>query len=128
FSVPEIEFFMNEISCISLKASSSAKTDITIIVHDQRTNHQPILGFSIKSQLGSPSTLLNAGKTTNFIYKIENVVFSTEEIRKINSISTISKIRDRIEAIQKHNGDFKFCKTEKQIFGNNLALIDSSLP
>lgn len=61
---------MTSINCITLKASSTAKTDITIVVHDQRTNQQPTLGFSIKSQLGSPSTLLNAGKTTNFIYKI----------------------------------------------------------
>ena len=67
FSVPKIEEFMQSINCISLKADSSAKTDITIVVHDQRTNKQPTLGFSIKSQLGNPSTLLNSGKTTNFI-------------------------------------------------------------
>ena len=30
----------------------------------------PTLGFSIKSQLGGVSTLLNAGKTTNFVYEI----------------------------------------------------------
>src|SRR5690606_3108570 len=57
FSIPEIEEFMQSINCISLKANSSAKTDITIVVHDQRTSQQPTLGFSIKSQLGSPSTL-----------------------------------------------------------------------
>ena len=57
FSVPEIEEFMQSINCISLKASSSAKTDITIVVHDQRTNQQPTLGFSIKSQVGSPCLL-----------------------------------------------------------------------
>lgn len=61
-SIPEIEEFMNSINCISLKAKSTAKTDITIVVHDQRANQQPTLGFSIKSQLGSPSTLLNAGR------------------------------------------------------------------
>ena len=68
FSVPKIEEFMQSINCLSLKADSKAKTDITIVVHDQRTNQQPTLGFSIKSQLGSPSSLLNAGKTTNFIF------------------------------------------------------------
>ena len=31
----------------------------------------PELGFSIKSKLGKPSTLLNAGKTTNFIFEIK---------------------------------------------------------
>lgn len=128
FSVPIIEEFMQSINCITLKASSSAKTDITIIVHDQRTNQQPSLGFSIKSQLGSPSTLLNAGKTTNFIYQINFAHLIREEINQINSIDTRSKIMDRIAAIQSKNGKFEFVKTERQIFSNNLVLIDSLLP
>lgn len=128
FSIPEIEEFMESINCSSLKASSSAKTDITIVIHDQRTNQQPSLGFSIKSQLGSPSTLLNAGKTTNFIFKISNVSFKGSEITRINSISTRSKIMDRIVEIQKLGGKFDFVKTERQVFSNNLVLIDSLLP
>ena len=71
FAIPEIEKFMEEINCTSLKASSSEKKDITIVIHDQRTNQEPTLGFSIKSQLGSPSTILNASKTTNFTYRIK---------------------------------------------------------
>ncbi len=128
FSVPEIEEFMQTINCISLKANSSAKTDITIVVHDQRTNQQPTLGFSIKSQLGSPSTLLNAGKTTNFIFKISNTNLTNKQIEVINSISTRSKIMDRINAILNENGKIDFVKTENQVFSNNLILIDSKLP
>jgi hypothetical protein len=128
FSVPEIEEFMQSISCISLKASSTAKTDITIVVHDQRTNQQPTLGFSIKSQLGSPSTLLNAGKTTNFIFKISNAKLTPLQVEEINSISSRSKIMDRINAVLDSNGQFDFKKTEKQVFSNNLILIDSKLP
>jgi len=128
FSIPEIEQFMLSINCISLKANSDTKTDITIVVHDQRTNQQPTLGFSIKSQLGNPSTLLNAGKTTNFIYKINNLNIDQLEINKINLIDTKSKIKDRIEYIINKGGSFKFIGTEQQIFSNNLVLIDSLLP
>ena len=128
FSVPEIEEFMQSINCISLKASSTAKTDITIVVHDLRTNQQPTLGFSIKSQLGSPSTLLNAGKTTNFIFAISNVKLTKSEIEDINSISSKSKIMDRINLVLQSGGQFDFAKTEKQVFSNNLILIDSKLP
>ena len=128
FSVPEIESFMLSINCISLKAGSSSKTDITIVVHDQRTNQQPTLGFSIKSQLGSPSTLLNAGKTTNFTYKILGLRLTKNDIKQINSIQTRSKIMDRIVHIRNKGGDFKFVKTERKIFSNNLILIDSLLP
>ena len=128
FSVPEIEAFMHSINCLSLNASSTAKTDITIVVHDQRTNQQPTLGFSIKSQLGSPSTLLNAGKTTNFIYQIFGTNLTESDIEQINSIDSRSKIMDRIVQIQNKGGEFKFVKTERQIFSNNLVLIDSLLP
>ncbi len=128
FSVPEIECFMQSINCISLKAGSSAKTDITIVVHDQRTNQQPTLGFSIKSQLGRPSTLLNAGKTTNFIYKILGLSLTEKEIEEINSIKTRNKIMDRIVEIRSKGGEYKFVKTERKVFSNNLILIDSLLP
>lgn len=128
FSIPAIEEFMQSINCISLKASSASKTDITIVVHDQRTNQQPTLGFSIKSQLGSPSTLLNAGKTTNFIFKISDITFSDKDIETINSIDSRSKIMDRIVEVQNAGGKLNFSKTERQIFSNNLVLIDSLLP
>lgn len=128
FSVPDIESFMQSINCISLKAGSSSKTDITIVVHDQRTNQQPTLGFSIKSQLGSPSTLLNAGKTTNFTYKILGLSLTNNDIEQINSIKTRSKIMDRIVHIRNKGGEFRFVKTERKIFSNNLILIDSLLP
>jgi len=128
FSVPEIEGFMQNINCLSLKASSSAKTDITIVVHDQRTGLQPSLGFSIKSQLGNPSTLLNAGETTNFIFKIAGANINQQEILDINNILTKSKIKDRILAIKNKGGKFEFVKTQRTIFSNNLILIDSLLP
>ena len=128
FSVPKVEEFMQSINCFSLKAGSSVKTDITIVIHDQRTNQQPALGFSIKSQLGSPSTLLNAGKTTNFIFKISNLKLIESDIEFINSIHSRSKIMDRINSILELDGQFVFTNTEKQIFSNNLVLIDSKLP
>lgn len=128
FSIPEIEDFMQSINCFSLKASSSAKTDITIVVHDQRTGLQSSLGFSIKSQLGNPSTLLNAGETTNFVYKIVGAKINKHEISDINNISSKSKIKDRIVEIKNKDGKFEFVKTQRKIFSNNLILIDSLLP
>ncbi len=128
FSIPEIETFILSFNCISLKAKSSVKSDIRIVIHDQRTGTIPELGFSIKSQLGGASTLLNAGKTTNFIYKIENAVLSEPQIEEINAIGSRSKIKDRIEKIREFSGTLNFTQTESSVFGNNLTLIDSALP
>ena len=128
FSIDEIETFINSFSCVSLKARSSVKSDIRIVIHDQRTGTTPELGFSIKSQLGGASTLLNAGRTTNFVYEIENTLLSELQIQIINGIDSRSKIKDRIEKIKECSGVLNFTKTESPVFGNNLTLIDSALP
>lgn len=128
FSIPETEEFMRSVNCQTLKAKSTSKTDIRIVIHDKKINQYADLGFSIKSQLGGDSTLLNAGKTTNFIYQIENYSATKAEIEEINQIDTRSKIKDRIEAITKQGGQLKFVKLENSVFSNNLILIDSLLP
>ena len=128
FSIPEIELFLNSFNSHSLKAKSSIKSDIRIVIHDHRTGTTPELGFSIKSQLGGASTLLNAGKTTNFIFKIDNLTLTPNQISEINAIDTRSKIKDRIEKITELGGSLKFMKTESSVFENNLILIDSALP
>ena len=128
FRIPEIETFMNSVHCQTLKAKSTSKTDIRIVIHDSRINQQAELGFSIKSQLGGDSTLLNAGKTTNFIYQIHGFNAKNPEIDKINSIDSKSKIKDRLEEIIKAKGKLKFLTLEQDVFKNNLVLIDSLLP
>ncbi|MFY7732732.1 MAG: HpaII family restriction endonuclease [Bacteroidia bacterium] len=128
FSIPEIENFINSFDSHSLKAKSTVKSDIRIVIHDLRTGTKPELGFSIKSKLGGASTLLNAGRTTNFIFKIDNLSLSQTQISEINNIDTRSKIKDRIDKIKELGGVLQFQNTESSIFGNNLVLIDSALP
>lgn len=128
FGIPETEDFMKSVYCSALKAKSTSKSDIKIIIYDRRVNQTAELGFSIKSQLGGDSTLLNAGKTTNFVFKINGFQGSDSDVIKINAIDTRSKIKDRLEAIQKLGGVLNFFKPEQDIFKNNLVLIDSSMP
>lgn len=128
FNIPEIESFINSYESISVKAKSSDKSDIRIVVHDLRTGKKPELGFSIKSQLGSASTLFNAGKTTNFVFKIEGEGLSKENILKINSINSDKKIRDRILELYNLGFKIEFKGVLNPIFNNNLQLIDSGLP
>jgi type II restriction enzyme len=113
---------------LTLKAKSTSKTDIRIVIHDTRINQQADLGFSIKSRLGGDSTLLNAGKPTNFIFEVKNCIFSKNDIEKINNIESRSKIKDRLHQIIYYGGKLKFLTLEKDVFKNNLILIDSLLP
>lgn len=128
FNIPEIEAFMTSVNCQSLKAKSTSKTDIRIVIHDQKINQTAELGFSIKSQLGGEATLLNAGKTTNFIFKINGTRLDSNQIETINAIDSRSKIKDRIETIKSKGGTLEFSTLEQDVFKNNLVLIDSLLP
>lgn len=125
FEIPASEAFMNEIGCTLLKAPSSDKADIHIVIHDLRTNMTPKLGFSIKSQLGSASTLLNAGLPTNILYKIEGVNLSDDDIASINSIKDHLP---RMKEIVDRGGRFVYSDVEHQTFKNNLLFLDSCMP
>ncbi len=128
FSISETEAFMKSVNCSTLKAKSTTKSDITIVIHDQRINQTAELGFSIKSKIGGDSTLLNAGKTTNFIFQILGFKGNSDDISRINEIDSRSKIKDRLIEIKKLGGNLEFDSLEQDIFKNNLVLIDSLLP
>ena len=128
FVAPEIEQFMSEIHCSNIKAKSQEKTDIRIVIHDLRTGMSPMLGFSIKSELGSDSTLFNAGKTTNFTFMVKGHDFSNSEIAIINALKTRTKFIDRVTKIQEMGGEFIFKNMDDPICRNNFILIDSFLP
>lgn len=124
----EFEVFLENISCHKLKAQSNEKRDITLVVHDPVTHHEPYLGFSIKSKLGGDSTLLNASGATNFVFEINGKNFSNEDIEEINSIDGRGKIQGRVERIKELGGNFKFSHVSSVVFEQNLRVIDSKLP
>jgi type II restriction enzyme len=127
FEVSDVAGFLESFGCTSIKASSTSKSDIRIVIHDVKTSSNQELGFSIKSQLGGASTLLNAGKTTNFIYAIEGNLIE-EDAKRINSIDSRSKVMDRLLELKMLGCELRFKQTERAVFGNNLVLIDSRLP
>ena len=125
FAIPDTECFMNQIGCTKLKAPSKDKADIHIVIHDLRTNMKPLLGFSIKSQLGSASTLLNAGEPTNIRYHIEGGTMTDEDIREVNAIEDHLP---RMKALLEKGYHLKYHDIEHQTFKNNLLFLDSSMP
>jgi type II restriction enzyme len=127
FEVPDILNFMHSINITKLKAESQKKKDITVVVHDIFTGHEPILGFSIKSRLGGASTLLNASGATNFIFEITPPLNDTL-IEEINAINTKSKIRDRLAAIESNHSELSFNCLQNDNFNRNLTMIDSKFP
>lgn len=126
FVVDEVCEFANGIKVTKLKAPSSDKTDITLEIQDTYTNFVRNVGFSIKSELGNAPTLLNAGKTTNFIYKVKGL--NKSDVSLVNNIETKTKIKDRIQKIKELGGIITYSGMNHSGFKRNLIMIDSKMP
>lgn len=124
FSIPDTENFLNQLKITTLKAKSSDKSDICIKIHDINTGYNAKQGFSIKSRLGASSTLINAGRTTNFIYQVIGNI--TPE--NINDFNNLNKFHDKFDLLNNIKCKLKYVGMENQVFKNNLILIDSDLP
>lgn len=115
-----IEPFMDMIDNHSVKAKSSDKADIRIVIHNLQTGSKPELGYSIKSKLGAASTLINPNKDgTNFIYKIQGL--STEQLAIFNSFDKFKKKFDYLKSI---GATVSFYKVANNVLHNNLTLLD----
>ena len=125
FEIPSTECFMGEIGCTKLKAPSKDKADIHIVIHDLHTNMTPELGFSIKSQLGSASTLLNAGYPTNITYRITDCKMSDDEL---NDINAIADHLPRMASIIEKGYKLQYADIEHTTFKNNLLFLDACMP
>ena len=117
---------MAKIGVRSLKAKSSDKSDIRIRIHDINTGYETVQGFSIKSRLGSPSTLVNAGTTTNFIYEITGDV-SDAVMTAFNG--DFNKFKNKFTYLfDTANCGLKYVGMENATYEANLRLIDGDLP
>lgn len=126
FELEEVAAFANGIKVTKIKAPSSDTTDISMQIQDIHTNYVRDVGFSIKSEVGHAPTLLNAGKTTNFIYKVKGI--SSKQAEEINNIDTRNKIIDRMAKIREYGGKIEFCGMNHDGFKRNLIMVDSSMP
>lgn len=132
FEILELEDFFKDIH-LNPHSKSKVKSDIILVVYDQKTHESPTLGFSVKSYLGNEPTLLNASLKTNFIFKIpkisqidvENIMDKTIILKEDKKLA--HKIKERVELIQQSH-ELIFEKIEDPTFEGNLRMVDSQFP
>ena len=125
FEITEAEKLMPIFSLTKIKAKATQKSDLIATIKDDLISETEPYGFSIKSRVGGASTLLNASSGTGFIYKIVGL---NKDYRAINSISTRSKVRDRLNAALNSDGRIVFVGMDSDIFANNLKTVDTQMP
>lgn len=126
FELEDVAKFANGIKVTKIKAPSTDTTDISMQIEDIHTNYIRNVGFSIKSEIGNAPTLLNAGLTTNFIYKVTGI--SLAQANEINAIDTRTKIKDKMSKIAEYGGNIEYCGMNHDGFKRNLIMVDSSMP
>lgn len=135
----QAELFLDEADCSRVKSDSSSKTDITLRVHDARSGTDPVVRYSIKSDVGQKSTLYNATPGAMFTYEIKGEM-NDELMKKINAFQNDSVVEDS-EITTKTRGKVKkkfayladkgfkleFVPDESP-FISNLMYVDSGFP
>lgn len=126
-SYPDIEKLLNQLGITEPKYPASKKEDIVVIVEDQNTNYRPQLNFSIKSRIGSASTLLNASGATNFTYSLRSPTDSIceDDIVYGDEREGVKKLLNR----KIDEGYFiSFSHVDNQIMKSNLRMVDITFP
>ncbi|VWL85954.1 HpaII family restriction endonuclease [Oceanivirga miroungae] len=127
FGIPKIKKWLLEKGITSnIKADNKSKEDITLLNFDNLKNNEVLLGYSIKSQLGKPATILNSSKQTDFKYIVNGI--DDKYIDEINAINTPKKLFDRVNKIYELGGSIEFSEVVSDKFNNNLELVDTKLP
>lgn len=124
FQIEELETYWESLLSPKMKASSSSKSDITLVIRDFKNRLQKEVGFSIKSRLGNASTLFNAGKSTNFKYEVAGIEkLDNNQIAKAKEFKAMKLVK----WLHENECKIKYESTLDERFLNNLQIIDTSL-
>jgi len=127
FTIESGNYLANLLDREFVSAGSQMRTyDMELVLKDPDNSVvRPKVGFSIKSQLGSPSTLLNASGATNFTFRIDGT----------NSKALLSELNlpqgsviANLEQIFKAGYELELEHIDNSTFESNLTRIDSVMP
>lgn len=124
FNLDFAENVLEKFHTQSLSDERKQTADIRIVIHDPVTQYEPLLGFSIKSFIGSKPTLFNASKSSNLLFKISPTLDEETKLQ-VNALDTYG---DRVKWLKENDYSLTFVKPDSKIFHATMELIDSRLP
>ena len=121
--IPEVENLLARMRTFQLAAPSSDKTDLVVTVRDHRNGAMNTISFSLKSQVGTPASLLNASGATSFRYSV------TGSDSSVHTLQNLGREPLKIINQAKSLGVSICCGLPlSEQFRQNLLLIDSAMP
>lgn len=96
FELSEAKKIMSALGLKNIKAPAGLKTDLLAKIKTPQTGEEIDRGFSIKSQLGNPSTLINASSHTRFEYFVP---LPKKDIEDVWVHAGAKGIQDKVRAL-----------------------------
>ena len=120
-----VEEFLDEVSIFDLAAKTEDRTDFHIALY---SIDSPLIGFCVRSKIGSLIPLLDGGRTANFKFEQTGVRFASPTVSKINAFGDENDVLGRMMMIERLGGVLKYSDVADKVFKSNLSMIDLHFP
>jgi hypothetical protein len=120
FEIAAASRILKSIGFRTFKAASATKIDIMLTLPSLGGGQDADLGFSIKSQLGSPSTLLNASSATNIVFGVNGLSPAQMDIAIDGKYADLRGFLSE--------GNCEYLEVNSPVFSDNLEYFGSDFP
>lgn len=116
-----VEEFLDEVLIYDLEAKTDDRTDFSVAFYSADA---PLVGFAVRSRLGTMFPLLDGGRAANFKFEQTGVKFATPTVNKINATGGDDDVITRMLMVERLGGVLKYSDVADKIFRSNLSMID----
>lgn len=116
---------MDEVAIYDLEAKTDDRTDFYVAFYGIEA---PLVGFCVRSRLGTMFPLLDGGRAANLKFEQTGVKFATPTVNKINAFGEEDDVAGRMLMIERLGGILKYNDVADKVFRSNLCMIDLHFP
>ena len=120
-----VEEFLDEVAIYDLEAKTDDRTDFYVAFYSIEA---PLVGFCVRSRLGTMFPLLDGGRAANLKFEQTGVKFATPTVNKINAFGEEDDVAGRMLMIERLGGILKYNDVADKVFRSNLCMIDLHFP
>lgn len=120
-----VEEFLDEVAIYDLEAKTDDRTDFYVAFFSVDA---PLVGFCVRSRLGTMFPLLDGGRAANFKFEQAGIKFATPTVNKINAFGEEDDVTGRMLMIERLGGVLKYNDVADKVFRSNLGMIDLHFP
>lgn len=120
-----IEEFLDEVLIFDLEAKTNDRTDYHVAFYSVDA---PLVGFCVRSRLGTMFPLLDGGRAANLKFEQTGVKFAVPTVNKVNAFESPEEVAGRMMLIERLGGVLKYADVADRVFRCNLLMIDLHFP